>query len=444
MKAVRLGGVAAFLLVVFVGFIINVSAEQFTGGSYTIDASVIGNSFGGSAIGGSYQLTTSGGESVIGQGSGGSYRLDSGYVAQLQSSLQLAVQPGGLAAYYPLEETSGTRLADWGANALAATASNGPVSGTGKVGNGWIFDGVDDKISPGNPAGLSSPTELTWSAWVYPTDVTKDQMILSKQSTNYLRLINTNKRAFMSLRDNGVARTLTGTTTFANNQWYHIAGTFKAGEMKLYVNGISEASRMDVTGPLNFNTGNFDIGQYTNADLRTFVGTIDEVKVWSRALSPDEIKAEYDAGVAGTTAGLGFAAKITPGASQTSPYDAIVVTDSPNGYTLAVNQNQNLTNGSYTIPPVGSSIASPGAWVEGSTKGLGFTLFDTNATPLDGKWGSGNAYAAFPGSAISYYTRVGKPAGVDVLNMRLRLDVSAAQVAGPYTNVITTTGTMTP
>ena len=97
-----------------------------------------------------------------------------------------------------------------------------------------------------------------------------------------------------------------------------------------------------------------------------------------------------------------------------------------------------------TISGVSGTIASPVTWVEGTTKGLGFTLYGTNATSIPGKWSSGAAYAAFPGTSTSYYTRTGRQSAKDVLNMRLRLDTTMLNPAGTYTNVITTVGTVTP
>ncbi len=424
-------------------FLVQISyAERYTSSNYTIDASKVGDSFGGNTTGGSYKLTSSGGDSVIGQGSGGSYQLDSGYVAQLQNSMELSVQPSGLLAHYPLDETNGTLLRDHGADDLNAYAINGPTSTTGKVGGAWQFDGVDDKLNAANPSQMTTPTELTWSAWIYPTNVSKDQMFLSKQGANYLRL--SGSKLLASFYDNGTQKTKTGTTTLTNNQWYHVVATFKAGELALYVNGNPDGSRADITGPLNFNTGSFEVGQWSDADKRTFVGKIDEVKLFSRALSANQVKAEYNAGEAGNTAGVSFATDITPGVSQMSGYDAIVNTDAINGYVLSVNQNQNLTSGGNSIPAVSGSIASPATWSEGTTKGLGFTLYGTNATAVDGKWSAGAAYAAFPGSATSIYTRNGQQSAKDVLNMRLRLDVATTQPTGTYTNVITTTGTISP
>src|SRR6478672_4606995 len=77
------------------------------------------------------------------------------------------------------------------------------------------------------------------------------------------------------------------------------------------------------------------------------------------------------------------------------------------------------------------SIASPVSWSEGSTKGLGFTLYGTNATALPGTWASGSAYAALPSTSTSFYTRSNYTGGSkDILNMRLRLDTATAQNSG--------------
>jgi hypothetical protein len=349
-------------------------------------------------------------------------------------------------SYYPLDETTPTSAFDVSTTGATGIGTNSPTVTTGKVGGAWNFDGVDDKIAIGTPAALNSLTATTWSAWVFPTTVTKDQMFASKQSANYLRI--TGSKAFISFYDNGTQKTLTGTSTLSNNQWYLITATFTAGSMKVYVNGVQEASRSDITGPLNFNTGSYEIGQWSDADKRSFVGKIDEVKVLSRALSANEIQAEYDAGVAGNAAGLAFSNDLVAGVSRTADAQAIIQTDAP-GYTLMINQNQNLTSGGNTIPVVSNSgtIGTPVAWTESTTKGLGATLTSASATALPGKWGTNPnyAYAALPGSSTSLYTRTGYTAGgKDTLSVQYRVDVTSSQASGKYSNVVTYTGVMTP
>lgn len=135
---------------------------------------------------------------------------------------------------------------------------------------------------------------------------------------------------------------------------------------------------------------------------------------------------------------------ITPGVSGTVNFTASILTDAP-GYTLSVNQDNNLTKGGDTIPAVSGSIASPVTWTEGTTKGLGFSLVSTNATAIPGKWSAGGAFAAFPGTSTAFYTRTGYTGGAtDTLDMRVRLDVANTQPSGAYTNIATWVGTTTP
>ena len=172
-------------------------------------------------------------------------------------------------------------------------------------------------------------------------------------------------------------------------------------------------------------------------------GSIDEVRLFDRILTADEVKAEYNAQNTGSSSGLSLNV-ITPGASQIAEFDAIMQTDAP-GYSLAIHQNHDLQFGVNTIPAVAGSIASPLTWNEGTTKGLGFTLYSTTATAIPGTWSSGTAYAALPGSSTSFYTRTGYTAGAkDVLSLRLRSDVNTTQPSGFYENMMTITGTMTP
>jgi hypothetical protein len=214
--------------------------------------------------------------------------------------------------------------------------------------------------------------------------------------------------------------------------------------VKLFLNGVQLTTTVGGTIPTTLygSTTPLVIGDFPGLS-RNWSGALDEMKLFSRPLAPDEIKADYTAGNAGIPAGLALG-NITPGSSGISAFDAITQTSAP-GYTLAINQNNNLTSGGNTIPAVSGSIASPVSWSEGATKGLGFTLYGTNATAIPGTWASGSGYAALPGSATSFYSRSGYTGGAkDVLNMRLRLDVAASQASGDYANTMVITGTMVP
>ena len=455
----QIGVLLAVFLVIAVGLLTTASAERFTGGSYIIDAGVVGNSFGGDTTGGSYKLTSSGGESIIGEGSGGSYKLNSGYVAQLQNSLQLTVQPGGLVGYYPLEENSGTFTRDLSIYGHNGTLQSGASWTTGKIGNGVNTNSTADVRVP-DSTELNFGQHMTVSLWANQASLTADKALIGQSNfaTDGSWVLqtgstNTTLRVFVAASAGDTGGNCVDTdSAWTASAWHHVVlaydGTQAASidRAKVYIDGVARtmtACGGTIATSLLNSSDYLSIGDFHGLS-RQFNGSLDEVKLFNRTLTANEIKAEYDAGVAGNTAGLGFATDIIPGFSQTSNYDAAVLTDANKGYTLAVSQNNDLTKGADTIATVSGSIASPVTWVEGTTKGLGFTLYGTNATSIDGKWSSGNAYAAFPGTSTSIYTRTGAQSSKDILNMRLRLDVTMTNVSGVYTNVITTIGTVTP
>ena len=419
-------------------------ATEYSSTNYKIDG-VIGGSY-SSAVGStSYKLSAVGGESVVGNGTGGSYKIGGGYTARLERSLQLTLQPGGLLAYYPLDTGTGKVVYD-----ATSTNADMPFNGTPTWNSGKIDGGI--ATSSGNTAGTTTNPSLSYSAlsvcsWANMTSTGTTPTIISMSdstiSTNNMWSLGFSTGATtpqMSIRLAGTTYSVTSSTSLGTSTWGYICTTYDGSNLKMYLNGVS-------TGTTSVNqaiTAPSGVGIYLGARNTSvpFTGSIDEVKIYNKALSDKEVLAEYNAQNAGITSGTYL--PINPGSSQTTNYDVVVQTDAAN-YSLAINQNNDLTSGANTISPVSGSVASPNAWVEGTTKGLGFTLYGTNATALPGTWGSGNNYAPLPNSATTMYNRTGFTGGTkDVLNMRLRLDVPVVQPMGDYTNQMTVTGTMIP
>ena len=433
-----------------------VMADRYSSTNYTIDASVM-NGFGGAGSSTNYQMVSTGGEAIIGNGAGGSYKLGQGYVAQLDQSLQLAVQPSGLAAYFPLDEENGTAVYDESVNGVIGQTFNAPAWGSAKVGQGMVFTGNADAkyVAVPDSVPLSITDKVTVSCWIYVPDVASSDGaslgIVTKDSSAGIsnppyEISLAGRRAYFrtNTSSNGYQEIYSPNPQLSSATWYYIAGTIDTttGDNRLYLNGQLVDTETQSTNPLADTTGPLHIGrQKSGYSDRYFDGTVDHVKIYSRVLSADEIKAEYDAQNAGRDAGLSLGTVI-PGASNTVLFDAITQA-STSSYNLAIHQNNNLTSGGNTIPAVSGTIASPAAWSEGTTKGLGFTL--VSGTGIPGGWGSGGNYAALPGSATSFYTRTGyTPGAKDVLGMRLRLDADVTQVAGNYTNIMTITRTTIP
>ncbi|QJE95256.1 LamG-like jellyroll fold domain-containing protein [Luteolibacter luteus] len=79
-------------------------------------------------------------------------------------------------------------------------------------------------------------------------------------------------------------------------KWAHVALTFDSTFLRLYVNGSEVAAHeLPIPGPVS-ETGGFVIGGHREGAGRNFDGLLDEIALWSRALSPSEITTLYHGG----------------------------------------------------------------------------------------------------------------------------------------------------
>jgi hypothetical protein len=86
-----------------------------------------------------------------------------------------------------------------------------------------------------------------------------------------------------------------GTAGLMLNAWAHLAATYDGANLRLYVNGVQVASSA-VTGAIATTSGPLRIGGNTIWS-EWFKGTIDDVRVYNRALSAAEVQADMGAPV---------------------------------------------------------------------------------------------------------------------------------------------------
>ncbi len=140
-------------------------------------------------------------------------------------------------------------------------------------------------------SNLESIKKISLESWVYPTSVATDQVIISKQGNNYLKILDS--KPYVSLNISGTQRTLAGATILQNNTWYDLLVTYDGVNIKIYVNGNLDATSPTYTGNVDFTSGNLIFGAYTSADIKGFAGYLDEIKVYNYALSPNEALNHY-------------------------------------------------------------------------------------------------------------------------------------------------------
>ena len=132
------------------------------------------------------------------------------------------------------------------------------------------------------------------SAWVKPIDVSATRTLLAADranDANALRMELVNGKPSFTMHTTA----LTGTQTLRANNWYHVVFRYdKAlGEQAIYVNGELQASRLGVTSTLGVSTTAMVLGRgYNNTNF--FRGSIDDVRVYQRALDLTEIRTLYN------------------------------------------------------------------------------------------------------------------------------------------------------
>ncbi|GIX08241.1 MAG: hypothetical protein KatS3mg115_2644 [Candidatus Poribacteria bacterium] len=94
----------------------------------------------------------------------------------------------------------------------------------------------------------------------------------------------------------GLSPGIYGTTEVPQGEWHHIAGVWDGTQMRLYIDGVEEAElRTDANAQTDGAWGG-TIGQpgdilQLKYGSETFIGGMDEIVIFSRALSADEIEA---------------------------------------------------------------------------------------------------------------------------------------------------------
>ncbi len=199
----------------------------------------------------------------------------------------------GLVGYWKMDEASWSGVAGevldasgTGNNGVAAGATHKPTTGAGKFGNGGVFDGVDDYVSiPYNNIGGT----LTYSLWTKSSISGGGYRMFSYMST-LIQLTGNNITFFSNIYSGD---TTTKTFTVVSDVWYNIIVTHTGTTTEIFVNGVSLGSATDqVINTANSNTN--AIGAYLFAGGNYYTGSIDEVRIYNRALSPKEVRDLYN------------------------------------------------------------------------------------------------------------------------------------------------------
>lgn len=222
--------------------------------------------------------------------------------------------PSGLVGRWMMDDGSGTTTVDASGNNNTGTFINTPVWTNGVVRSGLRFNGANSGVNIGSNATIFVSLPATLTLWIKLdvgyTSSTNDAWfnnngMFSTSTYSGFDVIDSGTKKieidFGNVTGSNSRQSKVGTSTLTTNIWYFIAGTFTGrSNMVIYLNGVNDnGNYSNVNNPsavsyrLAVNGG---IGNIAAISAHYFLGSIDDCRIYSRALTQNEITKLYNGG----------------------------------------------------------------------------------------------------------------------------------------------------
>lgn len=241
-----------------------------------------------------------------------------GFATIMTAQVPSYVPTNGLVGYWPFNGN---------ANDVSTNANNGTVNGAtlttdrfGNLNSAYSFDGVNNLISVPNSSSLNLTSSATFSLWVKVNQLNFDSgsndysaRLIDKSIVNttngylidYNHRITSSNTNYPNQCTNGSSRVrnITGnsimlTDCYSNYlNWSYIVVAFNLGEVKTYINGMLNSTFTSNTTSISTTTLPLIFGHQTSGNSNVLNGKLDDIGIWNRALTADEISNLYNANI---------------------------------------------------------------------------------------------------------------------------------------------------
>lgn len=201
----------------------------------------------------------------------------------------------GLAGYWPFDEGEGNIAVDY-----SGRSNNGSVSGAswvdGKMSKSLLFSGGGKVTVPNSSSINNYSGGVTVGLWFKPSTIAAQQAQFGQNGPGYMNFWMNSGTGSTKLRwETNSGNSITSLSSIVANKWYYAVGVYDSSlgsnQAKLYIDG-----KLDNQATLTFTTSttaDITIGAYSASSF-PFNGSIDDVRVYKRALGAGEIQALYD------------------------------------------------------------------------------------------------------------------------------------------------------
>mgnify|MGYP006287267011 CR=1 FL=1 len=339
-----------------------------------------------------------------------------------------------LIGWWRMDDNNGAIVYDNSSYGNNGYLMNGMGIGSGKYGNSSVGDGVDNFIriiDSSDFDAIANNNELTACVWIKPYSTsntlgshmgvlgqwwsngiysyTEKSFAIAEGITavngGYSFYVSPDGNSWVDAKSNGA---------LSLNEWHHLCGTFDGSTSRFYVDGVqqsdtgSASSIYNADAPLTIGTYFYSSSSSANSTLY-YDGELDDVLIYSRALSLNEIRSIYNSSqygsfennytnlVNGSHSFTGYAVESDGGLDSVSKtlFTGIVGQDSGN----ETNQTEgNETNGSISLPEITLTCSTT------QTNNLNLTI--STSESADACWfddGSGNENMAAVNSTNFFY-----------------------------------------
>jgi hypothetical protein len=200
--------------------------------------------------------------------------------------------PGEVAAHWTLDEMSGTVVTDASGNEHTGVLRGGPIWTTGMRGGALTFDGADDFVDLGDPQDLpSGRADRSLCAWAKTNAVAAGRRGIVAYGTGgqgQAMFIGANGNALFG---GSYADDLQRSAFWSPGVWHHICLTYDGTTARLYADGRQVASGVKAWNLVRNRTY---IGRQVNDAAEFWDGSIDDVRIYRRALPQSDIQTIID------------------------------------------------------------------------------------------------------------------------------------------------------